>query len=69
MILERHTHSDSARHPTRHLIDGVPVSMDAYWDAYDAHAARSPMRGVARSTVDRDMPGGHRARIVTTTLN
>lgn len=69
MRLEHHSHSDPLTHPTRRFIDGRPVSMEAYWDAYDAYEATSPTCDITRSTVERDLPGGQRSRVVATTLN
>jgi len=67
MRLVSRSHSDPARHPTRHFVDGRPVSMNDYWDAFDDN--HSPERGMRRSTVERDLADGQRSRVVTVVLN
>lgn len=67
MRLASISHSDPARYPTRHFVDGRPVSMETYWDTFDDN--HSPERGMKRSMVERDLANGQRSRVVTVALN
>ena len=67
MQLQCHTHSDPARNPARHYVDGRPVTMEDYWDAFDDN--HSPERGMTHSMVERDLAHSQRSRVVTFVLN
>lgn len=67
MKLVTRSHSDPARHPTRHFVDGRPVSMETYWDTFDDN--HSPERGMRRSMVEHDLANSQRSRVVTVVLN
>lgn len=67
MKLVSRSHSDPARHPTRHFVDGRKVSMDEYWDVFDAN--HSPERGMRHSMVERDLANSQRSRVITVVLN
>jgi hypothetical protein len=67
MKLECRSHSDPARHPTRRFVDGRPVTMEEYWDAFDDN--HSPERGMTRTMVEHDLANSQRSRVITVVLD